>query len=626
MTDQAIKVLLVEDDEDDFILTRQLFGEIESVFYSIEWARTAAAAIDRIGAHQHDVYLIDYRLGESTGIELLIKAQNLGVKAPVILLTGQGEPEIDLAAMRAGAADFLIKGEITARSLERSVRYAIERKRAELEIEKLAAFPRRNPNPVVEFTAGGAMSYSNDAAEAMAGSLGETSIRAIVPQDVAQIVAQCLRSGTTRNLQTSHGTRSFVWSFVPNPEGQVVHGYANEITERLNLEAQLRHSVKMEAVGQLAAGVAHDFNNILTVVQGHASLLLQARQDDAEIAKPLRQICAVSERAGNLIRQLLMFSRKQVMQPRHLDVNEVIHNVSRMLQRVMGEDVALEVIASAQLPSIYGDIGMIEQVLMNLAVNARDAMSRGGKLTLSTTVQSFAEADTLLNPEVRAGSFVCISVIDTGCGIDAITLNRIFEPFFTTKGMGKGTGLGLATVYGIVKQHNGWIDVESEVGMGTSFRLHFPCSAKVSTPHAGAPSNEQKIRGGSETIFVVEDEEPLRELVTEILNLYGYKVIAAESGLEALKVWETCHHEVDLLLTDMVMPQGVSGRELAERLLKENSQLKVIYTSGYSPGMAGKDLALLEGFNFLPKPYPPSRLAEVVRECLDGTNVTTSTT
>lgn len=619
MTDQPIRVLLVEDDEDDYFLTKQLFGEIEGVFYALEWVNSAAAGLERIAAAQHDIYLVDFRLGDTTGIELVRQAQASGLKAPVIILTGQGEHEIDMAAMRAGASDFLIKGEITPRSLERAVRYAIERKRAEQEIDKLAAFPRRNPNPVVEFTAGGAMSYSNDAANAMATTLGETSLRVILPPDMAQIVTHCLRSGATRNIQTTQGTRSFAWTFVPIVESQVVHGYATEITERLNLEAQLRHSVKMEAVGQLAAGVAHDFNNILTVVQGHANLLLTVRGENSELAKPLRQICSVAERAGNLIRQLLMFSRKQVMQPRHLDVNEVIHNISRMLQRVMGEDVALEVIASAQIPAVYGDVGMIEQVLMNLAVNARDAMPGGGRLTLATSVEAFDEAAALMNPEVRPGNFVCLRVTDTGCGMDPITVNRIFEPFFTTKGVGKGTGLGLATVYGIIKQHHGWIEVESEVGVGTSFKIFFPCSARIAnTTSTTSSSGEQKIAGGSETIMVVEDEEPLRELVTEILNLYGYKVISAESGVEALKLWEQCHNDIDLLLTDMVMPYGVSGRQLAEQLQQENPHLKVVYTSGYSPGMAGKDLALLEGFNFLPKPYPPARLAEVVRECLDG--------
>jgi len=617
MTDQPIRVLLIEDDEDDFIITQGLFGEIEGVFYAVEWARDDVQGLERIAARAHDVYLIDHRLGGRTGMDVLREAIEMGVKAPIILLTGQGEVEIDLAAMRAGAADSLIKGEMTARSLERAVRYAIERKRAELEIEKLAAFQRRSPNPVVEFGAGGTMGYCNEAADAMARSLGEHSIKAILPADTAQIVADCLRTGQTRQLQTTNAIRTFAWSFVPVPESQVVHGYASEITERLNLEAQLRQSVKMEAVGQLAAGVAHDFNNILTVIQGHANLLLEARGDDQEVSKPLKQVCAASERAGNLIRQLLMFSRKQVMQPRHLDVNEVLNNLSPMLQRLMGEDIAVEAIATQNLPGINGDAGMIEQVLMNLAVNARDAMPRGGSFTLATNTRRFAENAALLNPEARAGEFVCINVIDSGCGMDAVTLNRMFEPFFTTKEVGKGTGLGLATVYGIVKQHHGWIEVESHVGAGTTFRIYLPVDERPTDACSAAPEH-QGVRGGSETILVVEDEEALRELVTEILTLYGYTVIVARSGAHALTLWRKHSDEVDLLLTDMVMPEGVSGRELAERLQRDTPRLKVVYTSGYSPGMAGKDLALLEGFNFLPKPYPPTRLAEVVRECLDG--------
>jgi two-component system, cell cycle sensor histidine kinase and response regulator CckA len=618
MTDQPIKVLLVEDDDDDFFLAQQLFGDIEGTYYSLERASNGAQAVERMARREHDIYLIDYRLGESTGIEVMQRAEDIGITAPIIVLTGQGEPEIDHAAMRAGASDFLIKGEITARSLERSVRYAIERKRAELEIEKLAAFPRHNPNPVIEFTSSGAMSYNNDSAQAMARSLGETSLRPILPADMAQIVTDCLRSGVTRQMQTTHGTRSFVWSFVPIPESQVVHGYAVEITERLNLEAQLRHSVKMEAVGQLAAGVAHDFNNMLTVIQGHSNLLLEARRDDTELSKSLKQICHIAERAGNLIRQLLMFSRKQVMQPKHLDVNEIIHNITRMLQRVVGEDIQVKVVAEVELPSVYGDTGMLEQVLMNLAVNSRDAMPRGGELTVATGLCSFDETAPLLNPEARAGDFVCVSVTDTGCGMDVITLNRIFEPFFTTKEVGKGTGLGLATVYGIIKQHHGWIEVESQVAVGTTFRIYLPASGRAAQRLANHGLQTQKVRGGSETILVVEDEDALRDLVTEILHTYGYKVIAAETGARALKLWEAHKAEVDLLLTDMVMPEGVSGRELAEKLQQDDPQLKVVYTSGYSPGMAGKDLALLEGFNFLPKPYPPSRLAEVVRDCLNG--------
>jgi two-component system, cell cycle sensor histidine kinase and response regulator CckA len=616
MSDQPIRVLLVEDDEEDFIIARELFGEVENTTYAVDWAPTFEKALEHFQRRNHDIYFIDYRLGPNNGLDLLQRAQDMGIPAPVIILTGQGEPEVDMAATRAGAADFLIKGELTAGSLERAVRYAIAHKRAELEIDKLAAFPRHNPNPVVEFSAEGKLNYSNDAAESMAHSIGEPSLAPLLPPDIKQVVSDCLHTGNTRQFQTSRGTRSFAWSFVPIPESGVVHGYASEITERLNLEAQLRHSVKMEAVGQLAAGVAHDFNNILTVIQGHSSLLLDSFDENSPHSKPLKQVCLSAEKAGNLIRQLLMFSRKQVMQPRHIDLNEVIHNITRMLQRMMGEDIALEMIEHVGLPSVYGDTGMIEQVLMNLAVNARDAMPRGGKFILATGVQTLDQSVAVLNPEARAGEFVCLTVCDTGCGMDLITLNRIFEPFFTTKEVGKGTGLGLATVYGIVKQHQGWIEVESKVGFGTTFRIFFPSTIKIAQPLTGG-TDEERVLGGNETILVVEDEPALRELVTEILLLYGYSVVTAGSGVEALKLWEKCHDDVELLLTDMVMPEGISGRELAERLQRQNPTLKVIYTSGYSPGMAGKDLALLEGCNFLPKPYPPTRLAEVVRECLD---------
>jgi CheY-like chemotaxis protein len=363
--------------------------------------------------------------------------------------------------------------------------------------------------------------------------------------------------------------------------------------------------------------VAHDFNNILTVIQGHANLLLDALEDKSTHGKPLKHICLAAEKAGNLIRQLLMFSRKQVMQPRHIDLNEVIQNITRMLQRMIGEDIALEVLEHTELPSVFGDTGMIEQVLMNLAVNAREAMPRGGKLLLATKVQTLDERAVAANPEARAGEFVCLTIGDTGCGMDPVTLNRIFEPFFTTKDVGKGTGLGLAAVYGIIKQHQGWIEVDSSVGGGTTFRLFFPATVKPAQSVPG-PSTEDKVQGGNETILVVEDETALRELVEEILALYGYQVVSACSGVDALRVWEKNRDRIDLLLTDMVMPEGISGRELAERLQRQTPDLKVIYTSGYSPGMAGKDLALLEGFNFLPKPYPPTRLAAVVRECLDG--------
>ena len=484
---------------------------------------------------------------------------------------------------------------------------------------KLAVFPRSNPNPVLEFSSDGELIYSNDAAQRMAASLGEPSLLAVLPPDTKLIIVQCLLTGENKlNLHTCRHNRTIAWSFIPIAESKTVHCYANEITERLVLEAQLRHSVKMEAVGQLAAGVAHDFNNILTIIQGHADLLLQTPNLPPAGEKSIKQVWAAADRAGKLIRQLLMFSRKQVMQPRYVDLNDIVSNVVPMLQRMLGEQIAFQYLPAPSLPAIYADAGMIEQVLVNLTINARDAMPGGGRLAISAAPRLLEPVACVVNPEARPGHFVCLGVSDTGGGMDHDTLSHLFEPFFTTKEIGKGAGLGLATVYGIVKQHQGWIIVESKPGAGSTFTLFLPCVSKPAEVAAPQGRSPLPAPAGTETLLIVEDEPSLRELVVRILELCGYHIYEAKNGVEALRVWEQHKDEIDLLLTDMVMPEGVSGRQLAERLQKEDPALKVIYTSGYSPGMAGKDIALLEGFNFLAKPYPPSRLAQVVRECLDG--------
>jgi two-component system, cell cycle sensor histidine kinase and response regulator CckA len=495
----------------------------------------------------------------------------------------------------------------------------------EQRIHKLAAFTRNSPNPLLEFSTDGSLSYYNDAARHLATALGQEAVASILPADSKTIVLQCLLTGeSSTNLQTTIQKHTLAWSFIPISVSNTVHCYVTDITDRLNLEAQLRHSVKMEAVGQLAAGVAHDFNNILTIIQGHADLLLQSRTLLATNEKSVRQISAAAQRAGKLIKQLLMFSRKQVMQPRHLNLNEIISNLSPMLQGLLGDTVTLQFFPAPNLPALYVDVGMIEQVLLNLVINSRDAMPNGGRLTLNTSQQTLDPVALVLNPEARPGRFVCLTVTDTGCGMDAATLAHIFEPFFTTKEVGKGTGLGLATVYGIMKQHEGWIVVESQVGVGSTLTLFLPDAGKGPAALAPPPqtdtqtSTRQAMATGTETILIAEDEPVLRDLVVNILEFCGYRIYQAESGPAAIKVWEQHRGEIKLLLTDMVMPGGMSGRQLAERLQQDEPGLKVIYTSGYSPGMAGKDIALLEGFNFLAKPYPPSKLAQVVRESLDG--------
>jgi len=391
---------------------------------------------------------------------------------------------------------------------------------------------------------------------------------------------------------------------------------AQDVAQRALLERQLRQAQKMEAIGQLAAGVAHDFNNILTVIQGHAGLMERSLAEGKPSPRSLEQISKASIRAATLIRQLLMFSRKQVMQFRHLDLNDALSNSTKMLERLVGEHVPIAFHPQSSIPAIYADASMMDQIAMNLAVNARDAMPNGGRLSISTSVETIHRAPTPMDPEQRDGDFVCLAFTDTGTGMDTQILNRIFEPFFTTKPVGKGTGLGLSTVFGIVRAHSGWLVVESQPKHGTTFRLYFPASRQSAEKTELVA--DTALRTGRETVLVAEDEDALREMVVSVLRIQGYTVLEASSGAEALEVWERAGRPIDLLLTDMVMPGGVMGGELAENLLAQSPRLKVIYTSGYSPGMAGRDGSLLKGRNFLPKPYSIGKLAQFVRECLDS--------
>ena len=503
------------------------------------------------------------------------------------------------------------------RLLADGIRDAQQRLQAQREIRSLAAFAQFNPSPAFEFASDGTLSYSNAAALALAHSLQQAHPCHVLPEDSAAIVKMCLATGQNRlNVQTTLSQRTFSWSFIPILDCQTVHCYAEEVTESLQLKLQLRQVHKMESVGQLAAGLAHDFNNVLTIIQGHAGLMLSDSGLDSLLGESAKQILLAAERASNMTRQLLLFSRKQTMQPQLLDLNDLISNISKMLRSLLGEPVSLRRNTVPDLPSIYADPGMIEQVLVNLAVNARDAMPKGGTLTLSTFVADLDDDHVRAKPEARKGCFVGLAVSDSGYGMDASTLPRIFEPFFTTKEVGKGTGLGLSTVYAIVRQHQGWIEVESQVGQGTTFTIYLPPSSKA---HAERGANlPERAAGGDETILLVEDDLALRELVRDVLRKRGYTVLEAASGVQALRLWRTERDRIDLLLTDMMLPEGISGGELAQNVLAEKPAVKVIYSSGYSLDSLGSDSILLEESNYLQKPYDPDTLARAVRSRLDG--------
>jgi two-component system, cell cycle sensor histidine kinase and response regulator CckA len=385
-------------------------------------------------------------------------------------------------------------------------------------------------------------------------------------------------------------------------------------------QEQLRQSQKLEAIGQLAGGVAHDFNNLLAVIRGNSDLARMLGKDlSEEVSECLNQITGASERAANLTRQLLAFSRKQMMQPHPANLNDVMVNFTKMLQRIIGEHIDLQCQFASDLPPVQVDVGMIEQVLANLVVNARDAMPDGGRLLITTDQMTFPEGASFTHPEARSGHFVCMAVKDNGAGIAAEHLPHIFEPFFTTKETGKGTGLGLATVHGIVKQHQGWIEVSSQVGRGSTFKMFLPALQGVTVPQRHRPPQFQP-RGGKETILLVEDEASVRAVTRSVLERSGYHVLEASSGPGAFKFFQESGPPVDLLLTDVIMPDGMSGCKLAGKLRARYPALKIVFVSGYGGEAMGQDTEHLRQTNsyFLQKPCPPHELLAAVRRCLDG--------
>ncbi len=494
---------------------------------------------------------------------------------------------------------------------------AVDRQNAEAALRKLAGFVQLYPNPAMEITPNGTITYANDATLKLAAAVDRAHSRELLPPNYAMTVSACLESGQTQTRQEVVAGRTLSWAFHPVKESRVVHCYGEDITERLSLEEQLRQSQKIESVGHLAAGVAHDFNNMLTIIHGHVGLLMARPGFPPEHLGPLQAVFFASERAAGLTRQLLMFSRKNVMQSTLLDVREVVGNMIKMLRRLIGETIVVEFAPPPEIPLIEGDTGMIDQVLMNLAINARDAMPRGGKLRIDVRAIELDDLANRRHPEARAGHFVCLGVTDTGTGIDAEVMRHIFEPFFTTKEPGKGTGLGLATVHGIIKQHGGWIEVASVPGRGTSFAVFLPATSQMAAAGRRAEMPGHDVQGGSETILAVEDEPVLLNLARVILEDCGYRVLEASSGVQALETWKRHEAEIDLLLTDIVMPLGVSGLELARTLAPRKPGLKVIYTSGYGVDQMDTEFIEFSGGTFLQKPYTRFTLAKAVRESLD---------
>ena len=388
--------------------------------------------------------------------------------------------------------------------------------------------------------------------------------------------------------------------------------------ERRRLTTELHDVKRMELVGQLAGGIAHDFNNLLTVVSGNCELIRSNAQFPPGDLSLLKDIEGAAKQAANLTRQMLAFSRRQVMQPRKLDGNELVGNFQRLLGRAVGENIRLSIQLSADLPAVLADVGMVEQVLMNLALNARDALPGGGDIRLQTAVVNVTEADARRVRGARAGRIVRFSVADNGTGIPAEVLPRIFEPFFTTKDIGKGSGLGLASALGIAQQHGGWIEVDSMVGHGSTFHLYLAALAETVSSGNHVPALAAPQPGRGEVILIVEDEPALRPLLRIMLKRSGYQVLEATNGPEALAHWRERKDEIRLVFTDMAMPGGMTGRDVARALQAERPSLPILYTSGYSRETIVSGNEFLTATNFMPKPYSPRDLAHRIRAALDA--------
>src|SRR5881296_415486 len=633
-----LRLLLVEDSEDDArLLVRELTrGGFEPVVERVETASTMRAALDR---QPWDVVVGDYSLPHFGGAAALELLRDSGLDVPFIIVSGTIGEEKAVAAMKAGASDYVSKDNLKrlVPVIEREVREAAgrrERHRTEAALRasevSYSTLVEHSPVGIYRSNTEGRFLSVN---AALVRILGYASAAEVLQLDMARDVyadpaerRRLLERDTYTDRQYDEveatwkrkdGARLTVQLSVravrQGARVEYYETFVRDVTEQRRLQQQLVQSQKMEAVGRLAGGIAHDFNNLLTVITSYCDLLLEDLEREDPKREDVEQVRKAAEGAAALTRQLLAFSRQQVLEPKVVSMSAVVSGVEKMLRRVIGEDVDLATRLDPDVGSVKADVGQLEQVLMNLAVNARDAMPTGGKLTIET---GNAEHDPDYAREHEATAvrrFVMLAVSDNGIGMDDATKARIFEPFFTTKEPGKGTGLGLATVYGIVKQPGGFIWVYSEPGRGTTFKIYLP---RVDAPaEAGAAATPGDLPRGTETVLIVEDAAPVRAVMRHVLERQGYAVLEASNGAAALELVAGHPGPIHLLLTDVIMP-GLSGRQLADRLTALRPDTRVLYASGYTDDAVVRHGVLESGIAYLQKPFTTESLARKVREVL----------
>jgi two-component system cell cycle sensor histidine kinase/response regulator CckA len=632
--DAKVRLLHLEDNPTDSELVELALREagMDWDVVRVESRDAFVAALEQGGFH---IVVSDYSLPSFNGLEALCETRKRRPELAFLFFTGTLGEERAVEALKAGATDFVAKErrDRLAPALRRAVKEAEERAARRQAEEQYQLLFESNPHPMWVFDAETlAFLAVNDATVQQYGYsrselLGMT-IKDIRPPEEVPALMEELKSlswpgsdwlrvwkhrrkdGSIMDAET--GSNPIVFQ-----GRRAVLVLAHDLTDKKKLEAQLLQSQKMEAIGQLAGGVAHDFNNLLGVIAGYTDLLLKDLGAQHPGTRRAEQIRKAADRAAGLTRQLLAFSRKQVLQPKVLDLNAVVLDVEKMLQRLIGEDIHLVTVLSEALGRVKADPGQIEQVIVNLSVNARDAMLKGGKLIIETANIDLDSHYAETRSEVRPGPYVLLAVSDTGHGMDEETISRIFEPFFTTKEEGKGTGLGLSTVFGIVKQSGGHVGVYSEVGQGTTFRVYLPRVDDSGEAAVVAAVLSEPRRARGETILLVEDAEALRMMIREMLESAGYEVLAGDSPEEALAVGEAHSGPIHLVLTDVVMPR-LSGPQVAERLNAAWPGVKVLYMSGYTDEAIVHHGVLEGGTPFLQKPFTTDVLLRKVSEVLDA--------
>ena len=629
MNNEPVRVLLVDDDEDDYVLTRDWFCEMEGARFELEWVASYDAALNAIAHNDHDVYLFDYRLGERNGLDLLDEAIAKGCKAPIILLTGQGDHEIDVEAMKAGAADYLDKSQLGAPLLERSIRYAMERKQAEQKIREQAALLDITTDAILVRDRENKILFWNKGAEQMYGwkaddVLGKNANKLLYKETSSQLevaLKTVLEIGEWQGElhQVTKDDKKIIvesrWTLVRDEAKQPksILTVNTDITQKKQLEAQFLRTQRLESIGTLASGIAHDLNNVLTPILMTAQLL-ETQVHDERSKRLLPILVTNAKRGANLVKQVLSFARGLEGKFTILQIKHLISEIKQIAKQTFPKSIEFSTSIPQYLGTVFGDATQLHQVLMNLCVNARDAMPDGGTLTISAENLFIDQNHAKMNLDAQVGPYIVITVADTGTGIPPEILDRIFEPFFTTKEIGKGTGLGLSTVIGIIKSHGGFVKVYSEVGRGTQFKVYLP-EAEVDQI---TPVEDLELpTGKGELILVVDDEAAIRDITKTSLETYNYRALTASDGIEAIALYAEHRQEISVVLTDMMMP-SMDGATTIRTLRKIEPHVKIVAVSGLVSNDKLAQVASIGVKTFLAKPYTTKELLTTLHEVLSS--------